>query len=198
MTRKEMVDALTAKLEKLNDAQLVDAIVRYFEENRTLPGEKALKDQALALKAELDGNAITGLLSHVRADLVEEFASRCVKEVKLRNVHVLNETKKNRDADGLKASDLPMVLADTQPTKMNAMKNIYGMDAVIPAAGGTVCVGNAPAVRVELADLPAGFVKNHTMLPGMSATVVATDYSNGKFANMSYLMLVDLSQTLVA
>ena len=62
MNRKEMVQARVEKLQKLSDADLVQTIVRYFEKNHTMPGEKAIKDYALSLKGEFDVDAITGLL----------------------------------------------------------------------------------------------------------------------------------------
>ena len=96
MNRKEMVQARVEKLQKLSDADLVQTIVRYFEKNHTMPGEKAIKDYALSLKGEFDVDAITGLLSEVRNDLIEQFASLCVKEMKMKNVQVVNDTKKNR------------------------------------------------------------------------------------------------------
>ena len=69
-----------------------------------MPGEKAIKDYALSLKGEFDVDAITGLLSEVRNDLIEQFASLCVKEMKMKNVQVVNDTKKNKDTDGTKVT----------------------------------------------------------------------------------------------
>lgn len=197
MNRKEMVEARTAQLKKLTDIELVDMIVSYFHGNATMPGEKSLKDYALSLKGEFDGSVITGLLSQVRGELIETFASTLVKEVRLKNVAALNENRKNRGTEGTKASDLPMVLKDAKPIPVNAVKNIYEMEAGITGTDNIVCVrgkeGPAP-----LASIPDGFRKNHPGLQGMAGTVIATDYSNGRFANMSYRLLVDLGQNLAA
>ena len=133
MNRKEMVQARVEKLQKLSDADLVQTIVRYFEKNHTMPGEKAIKDYALSLKGEFDVDAITGLLSEVRNDLIEQFASLCVKEMKVKNVQVVNDTKKNKDTDGTKVTDLPMVLKDIVPVSnpANTVKNVYELPATI-------------------------------------------------------------------
>lgn len=194
MNRIEMVKARTAQLEKLDDIQLVDAVITYFKTNRTLPGQKALKDFALGLKAEFNGTAMTGLLSQVRKDLIEEFASLLVQEVKLVNVRALNENKPNRDKAGTKASDLPMVLKDVQPIPVNNVKNTYEMGAYITGRG----VYNEDGLDTGdvFAILPKGFVKNHPGMDGFTGTVLASDHSNGKFANMSYRLLIDLGQTL--
>ena len=200
MNRKEMVKTRTEELTKLSDMQLVDSIVKYFEQNATMPGEKTIKDYALSLKGEFDGNAINGLLSQVRNDLIEEFASLCVKEVKLKNVTAANETKKNEGSATLRASDLPMVLTDTKPIPVNTMKNVFTLPASICEGntGNTVCFMNADNKLQTFAALPAGFGKNHPTTADMDCIVIATDYSNGKFANMSYSMLIDLGQRLAA
>ncbi len=194
MGRTEMVNARTEQLKKLNDIELVNMIVGYFKENATLPGEKSLKEYALGLKGEFDGSVITGLMAQVRDELIETFASLLVKEVRLKNVNALNENKKNKDAEGLKASDLPMVLTDVTPIPVNTIKNSYEMNAFI-SSDADVCMmdGSEPT---EFAQLPKGFKKNHRGILGMQGTVVASDYSNGKFANMGYKLLIDLGQWL--
>lgn len=194
MNRAEMVKARAAELGKLDDFQLVDAVIAYFKNNRTLPGQKALKDFALGLKAEFNGTAMTGLLSQVRKDLIEEFASLLVQEVKLVNVRVLNENKPNRDKPGRKASDLSMVLTDVQPVPVNAVKNSYQMTAYITGRG--VYDENGQDTGDVFALLPGGFVKNHPGMDGFEGTVIASDHSNGKFANMSYRLLIDLGQAM--
>lgn len=198
MTRKEMVTKRAEKLSQLSDMQLIDTIVKYFEQNATMPGEKALKDYATSLKNEFDGNAITGLLSEVRKDLIEQFASLCVKEVRIKPT-VANDTKKNKEAKKLLASDLPMELTDIipVPVPVNTTKNVYVMAASISGENGIQLITES-IPSYELGSFPAGFIKNHKTLEGMKGVVIATDYSNGKFANMSYKMLIDLGQSIAA
>ena len=198
MGRIEMVNARTEALSKLTDMQLIDTIVKYFEKNATMPGEKALKDFAVNLKNEFDGSAITSMFSEIRKNLIEQFASLCIKEVKLTNVMAANDTKKRKEQNGTfpMASELPMVLKDTTPIQVNAMKNVYEMPAVVMLDS----IVSIPDISTEneepqaFATLPAGFTKNHPSLNNMKAAIIATDYSNGKFANMSYSMLIDLCQ----
>lgn len=187
MGRDAMVKTRRECLNTLSDKELADAVVAYFAENNTMPGEKDLKDRASILSAELAEGQITGFTSEIRKDLIEEFASVLVKETKIRDNIILNENKKNKDAEGLKASDLPMILRDTVQVKnTNAMKNVYELPVTINTDGGIV-TENGDAIGT----LPAGFQKNHTNVSGMSGTVIATDYSNGKFANMSYALVID-------
>ncbi len=199
MNRTEMVKARAKKLSEMSDVNLVDAIVKYFEENAAMPGEKALKDFAISLKTELDAHIGVGLLSQTRMDLIEEFSSLCVKEVKLKNVRAVNETKKNADLDAVKAGDLPMVLADAKLIPVNTMKNVYEMNGMINGdedGHRFVNICDAKDGSFEFAALPGGFQKNHALQHGMDVTVIASDYSNGKFANMSYTMLIDLGQKI--
>lgn len=206
MNRTEMVNARADKLSKLSDKGLIYAILEYFRENATMPGEKAIKDHAAGLADMLEGNPGYGLTDSARKELIEEFSSLCVKEVKLKNVQVANETKKKLDyfhdqiEAGImrKVSDLPMVLKDTSPIPVNAMKNIYEMPGDIFDSGHTVRIKEENGSDFVLASIPEGFVKNHRTLYGMDGTVIVTDYSNGKFANMSYTLLVDLGQTIQA
>lgn len=191
MKRMEMVKARTEQLKGLSDLGLINAVIAYFENNATLPGQKALKDFALDLKKEFDGNVITGILSQVRDDIIEQFASLLVCEVKIKNVAAMNENRPNRDKEGTKASDLPMVLTDVQPVPVNVIKNSYEMP--VRVMGGSVYSEDG-MFPLELGSLPKGFVKNHRAMDGLAACVIVTDHSNGKFANMSYRMLIDLGQ----
>lgn len=202
MSRIELVNERTNALNAMTDMELAETIVKYFKENATMPGERLIKEWAESITGEFIERVITGLLSDVRKEIIEEFASLCVKETRLKNVRVLNDTKKTRDAVGRRAHDLPMVLKDVRP-KGGVVTNVYEMPVLIQTAADldTLETTNTVAFRDEnnhmliLADLPEGFKKNHKEIANMQATVVATDHSNGKFANMSYRLLIDLGQT---
>ncbi len=191
MGRTEMVKARTEALNKVSDKELAGAIVAYFNKNNTMPGEKDIKDRASILSAELDEGKISGVTSEIRKDLIEEFASILVKETKIKDNVVLNENKKNKGVEGLRASDLPMVLKDAMPIPNNTLKDVYELPVIVDTEGNVATeAGN------KLGTVPAGFQKNHPDVCGMTGTVIATDYSNGKFANMSYSLVIDLGQNM--
>lgn len=196
MGRSEMVRARAGKLFQMNDIELVDTIVAYFDQNATMPGEKELKTYAAGLKNEFDGPVMTALSSYVRNELIESFASLCVKEVKLTNLQVVNSTKKNKDSGLLTASDLPMILTDTTQGSKNTVNNMYEFGASVSFADGVVSFTDKNGKDIVLASIPEGFRKNHASAASLHGTVIATDYSNGKFANMSYSMLVDFGGSL--
>lgn len=177
-SRSEMVKAEIQKLQSLTDFQLAQTICRYFKENQTMPGEKALKDMAKDLTAELGGEATTQLIGQVRDDLIEQFASLCVKEVKLTKVTV----KDSMNIPGM--------------TKMeNTEKNTWYLPVTIDDQGHAVTLDeNALSIGM----LPDGFRKNHRTVSGMQVSLLMTDHSNGKFKNLSWTLIVDLGQTLAA
>lgn len=195
MERIQIVNELTQKLNDLADMDLVNTVIAYFESNATMPGEKNVKDMAATLKKDLDANESFGLSSEVRTDLIETFSSLAVKEVKLKNVSVVNATKKNRDMRCRKPYDLQMTLVDTQPTNTNSVRNTYAMDARV---NDSYAVISDIGPDDFMASLPKGFLKNHPGVAGMSATIMATDHSNNKFANMSYTLIVNLAQKIAA
>lgn len=189
MGRTEIVNARAKELNELTDMDLAKEIVSYFQENSTMPGEKDIKTRATMLWDELSQEEIHGVTSEVRKDLVEEFASLLVKEVKVKGILSLNENKVNKGTEGMKASDLPMVLTDVDPV---ARKETYEMPVLIDN-GYNVCTEDGRVVGM----LPNGFKKNHAHVKGMSGTAVVTDYSNSNLANLSCRLIIDLGQPVV-
>lgn len=183
MIREKLVQERAAKLARLDNRELVDTIAAYFKQNRTMPGEKRLKDY------------VTAYLADRTADLpadgfLTEFASVCVKDVRIEHVTVQNETKKAKELSGPKVSDLPMVLSDIRPADGRVIDS-YTMQVLI-ISDGNVCIADT---MTPFGRLPKGFLKNHPAVEGMYGTVIATDFSNGKLANMKYRMVIDLAQT---
>lgn len=199
MNRTELVKTKAEEFSRLSDRELVRVIVSYFNHNRTMPGEKEIKDNANDLLKAIDMKHGTRITAEYRRELIERFSSLCVKEVKLKAVQAKNETKKNEGVNMPKAGDLPMELKDSEFIPVNTMKDTYEMPAMIfGALDDAVCVNGDTLAGKVFGSLPKGFRKNHDMLSGLEGTVIATDYSNGKFKNMSYSLLIDLSQGLTA
>ena len=182
-SRSEMVNARIEELQTLTDFQLAQTINRYFEENRTLPGEKALKDMAKDLTAELGGEATTQLIGQVRDDLVEQFASLCVKEVKLTKA-IAND----------QACRIHMTPVNLKSPGVNKENETWQLPVRIDEQGHAVTL-DKDAVSIGM--LPDSFRKNHGTVSGMEASLLMTDYSSGKFKNLSWTLMVDLGQTLI-
>lgn len=181
-SRSEMVNAEIQKLQTLTDFQLAQTICRYFEENQTLPGEKALKDMAKDLTAELGGEATTQLIGQVRDDLVEQFASLCVREVKL-----------TKAVTGDQARRIHMTPVNLKSLGVNEEKETWQLPVRIDEQGHAVTL-DKDAVSIGM--LPDSFRKNHRTVSGMQASLLVTDYSSGKFKNLSWTLMVDLGQNL--
>lgn len=194
------------QLSKLSDYDLLKTISAYFKRNHTMPGEKQLKDTANQMLAEFDEDtqAVTTLMEPVRAELIRSFADACVKAAPLKYVGVRNDTKRNRKDETAKlplASDLPMTLCDAVPVQVKdntVMKNVYEMPGSLNLIETSVYATDKEhnLLKFYLGKITRGVYKNHYSETPIDCTVVATDHSNGKFANMSYTMLVDLCPAL--
>ena len=174
MPRNYLKNAYIQYLSELTDAQLVDKILAYFNRNKTLPRERSLREYALSLKEEFADGSMTALMPEAKMDMASAFADVAVKETKLTDVEADVET-------------LPLVLSDIQHVFPNAIRNVFSVPVTVEGrevytADGHTLIGH----------LKAGFYSNFkdSLCRGF---VLATDHSNGKFKNMSYSLLVNLS-----
>ena len=117
---------------------------------------------------------MTALLPEAKMDMASAFADVAVKETKLTDVEADVET-------------LPLVLSDMQHVFPNVMRDIFS--APVTVEGREVYTTNGHTL---IGHLKAGFYSNFkdSLRKGV---VLATDHSNGKFKNMSYSLLVNLS-----
>lgn len=187
MTRTEYIENRKAALTTLSTEDLAVTIGEYFDTHATMPGEKDLKDAAQKIVAEIAENAEFEIDNETKEAMIDRFAGIVVREMKVEKLQVKNVTKENADDFAvLKASDLGLVETASVPAEdKQPAKKIYEAEARIQ--DGKVLVGD-----YEIGSVSAGFVKNN---PGVdcAATVVATDYSNGKFKNMSYVVVADIA-----
>ena len=196
--RNDMIEKRIKMLSGLTDLELAKTIAAYFENNRTMPGEKWIKDTANQMLAGFTEDAVTTLLEPARATLIEDFAAVCVRSMPIKYVEVANDTKKNKESRLRKASELPMTLCESVPVPLKnntVMKNIYEIPASLNVMEKSVYVKdteNNNLLVFYLGRITKGFYKNHFIKQPVDCTVIATDHSNGNFANMSYHMLVDL------
>lgn len=187
MQRTEYVSNRKATLAALSTEDLAIKIGEYFDAHATMPGEKDLKKAAEKILASIAENPEFDIDEETKNGMIETFASIVVREMKVEKLQVQNVTKANKDDFAvLKATDIGLIetgseaAVDKQPAK-----RFYEAEARIE--DGKVIVG-----EYEIGSLSAGFVKNN---PGVSvpATVIATDYSDGKMSNMSYKVVADIA-----
>lgn len=187
MQRAEYIAARKENLTALTTENLAIAIGEYFDTHATMPGEKDLKTAAEKIVASIAENPEFEIGADVKEAMIDRFAEIVVREMKLEQIQVKNVTKENADDFAvLKPMDLGLVETASIPAvDKQPAKKIYTVGAEI--RDGKVLVGD-----YEIGSLAKGFVKNN---PGVNcpATVVATDYSNGKFRNMSYTVIADIA-----
>ncbi len=187
MTRAQYVEARVAALSKMSLEDLAIAIGEYFDGHATMPGEKDLKDAAEKIVANIAENADFDIDAETKASMIQKFAEISVREMKVEKLQVQNINKENKDDFAvLKPTDLGLTETESIPAEdKTPAKKIY--EAAARIEDGKVLVGD-----YEVGSLKESFVKNN---PGVkcAATLVATDYSNGKFANMSYTVIADIA-----
>lgn len=187
MNRTEYVENRTKTLMAMSTEDLAIAIGEYFDGHATMPGQKDLKDAAEKIVANKAENPQFEISQEAKAQMAATFAGIVVREMKVEGLKVANVNKENKDDFSvLKPTDLGLTEVGAIPAEgKSPAKKIYEADARIE--GGTVMVG-----EYEIGSLGKGFTKNN---PGVSvpATVIATDYSNGKFTNMSYTVIADIA-----
>ena len=181
MNRTEYVENRTKTLMAMSTEDLAIAIGEYFDGHATMPGQKDLKDAAEKIVANKAENPQFEISQEAKAQMAATFAGIVVREMKVEGLKVANVNKENKDDFSvLKPTDLGLTEVGAIPAEgKSPAKKIY--------EGGTVLVG-----EYEIGSLGKGFTKNN---PGVSvpATVIATDYSNGKFTNMSYTVIADIA-----
>lgn len=187
MQKIEYVKARKAALEEMSTEDLAITIGEYFDRHKTMPGEKDLKKAAEKIVANIAENPEFEIGAEAKASMIETFAGIVVRELKVNKLTVKNVNKENKDdASVLKPTALGLVETGSEPAEdKKPAKKFYAVDGSIK--DGKVFVG-----EYEIGSLDEGFVKNN---PGVnvSATILATDYSNGKFANMSYSVVADIA-----
>lgn len=187
MNKKEYIANRKETLAQKSTADLAITIGEYFDGHATMPGEKDLKEAAEKIVANVAEKPDFDIDAATKEAMIDRFAQIVVREMKVENLQVKNVTKDNKDDFSvLKPTDLGLAETESVPAEgKKPAQKIYSADARIK--DGKVLVG-----EYEIGSLSAGFVKNN---PGVDvpATVVATDYSNGKYTNMSYTVVADIA-----
>lgn len=187
MNRAKMIEARVKALSELSTENLAIAIGEYFDTHATLPGQKDLKSAAEKLVANIAEDPSFNISPEAKSQMITAFADIVVREMKVEKVQVKNVNKDNKDDFSvLKPTDLSLTEIASIPAEgKTPAKKVYSADARIE--DGKVLVGD-----YEIGSLAPGFVKNN---PGVScsAILIATDYSNGKYANMGYSVVADIA-----
>ena len=187
MTKTEYVDARRKSLSSMTTENLAIAIGEYFDTHATMPGEKDLKDAAEKIVANIAENPAFDIDAATKESLIAKFADIVVREMKVEGLLVQNVNKANADdAAVLKPTNLGLSETASVPADgKKPAKRVY--EAAARIENGKVIVGD-----YEIGRLSKGFVKNNPNVT-CNATLIATDFSDGKFANMSYTLIADIA-----
>ena len=187
MQKAEYVATRKTALMGLSTEDLAIKIGEYFDAHKTMPGEKDLKAAAEKIVANIAENPDFDLPASDKEAIIDRFAQIVVCEKKVEQLQVQNVNKDNKDDFSvLKPTDLSLVETASIPAEdKKPAKKIF--EAAARIRDGKVFVG-----EYEIGSLGKGFSQNN---PGVDveATLIATDYSNGKYANMSYSVVADIA-----
>lgn len=187
MKRTEYIANRRAALMGMSTEDLAVTIGEYFDSHATMPGEKDLKEAAEKIVANIAENPEFTIPAETKESMAAKFADIVVREMKLEDLQVKNVTKDNKeDFSVLKPTDLGLTEIESIPAEdKKPGRKVYSADARIK--DGKVLVGD-----YEIGSLSKGFQKNN---PGVdcAATIIATDWSNGKYANVSYSVIADIA-----
>lgn len=181
--KQELIEKRRNLLLEKSTEDLAIAVSDYFNAHACLPGQKALKDAAENTLRRLREDPEFELLPAAKAYLAESLAKTAVREVKVGSLKVRNVTKVNKDDYAvLKPTNLNLREAGSEAGK--PPRFFFEADASIEGR-------RVLADGCEIGLLPEGFAKNNPNLSA-PALLILTDYSLGKFANVSYQVIIDL------
>lgn len=187
MKRTEYIATRKENLSALSTEDLAIKIGEYFDTHATMPGQKDMKAAAEKIVANIAENPEFDIDADTKAAMIDQFAGIVVREMKVEKLQVQNVTKANKDDfAALKATDIGLIETGSEEANgKKPAKKFYEAEARIE--NGKVLVG-----EYEIGALSEGFVKNNPNV-NVPATVIATDYSNGKMSNMSYTVVADIA-----
>ncbi len=187
MDRNGYIAQRVGTLAAMSTENLAITIGEYFDAHATMPGQKDLKDAAEKIIANIAENPDFDIDKAAKDAMIEGFAKIVVREMKVEKLQVKNVTKANKDDFAvLKPTDLGLTEIGSEPAvDKQPAKKFYSVEGRIE--NGRVMVG-----EIQIGSLNPGFMTNN---PGVScnATVLATDYSGGKMANVSYKVVADIA-----
>ena len=194
--RDAKIEARRQMTECLYNQDVVTTINQYFDDNRTMGGEKIIRDTSHEIKQEFDQvssmksgdsnwnrNELyalmneeynrNGMTTTFRHDLINDYSRMCVKQVKLLT------------------HDMSQIQSENGFEKLH--DNTYELPVVI-GSHGDLYADSAKTRKVGC--IVPSFLENHQNTEGLSASLIVVDNTGGKLLeqNCSFRVIVDLGQ----
>lgn len=205
LNHKNMVRACYDRMNSLTYESLAKKAAAYFDENRTMPGEKTIKDVA---KAQYDAmiRYVNLTSDNPKAERWmwnqsvpekyvmdhEEFISR-MSEIAVKDVELHGDSRPKGITEG--ARPFGYVVADRKPEVIESDCHVHEFVCQVEGAGkDQVIVFTDPEYGSYKALVPSGFASNHPGMSGMEGVLTAVDPSRGNFGDANLLFSIDLMQ----
>lgn len=206
--RMDMVSTCCDRMRDIADvteAGLADMAAAYFDKNRTMPGEKRIKDIAMAQREAARqyrqenkddpfapnwkwNQGVDEQYTIGRNEFISGMAKIGVKDVELRG----DSYPRRLTEDALHFRTLLQYrLPDAKETHCNAHE--FGCGISGEGRGQTILIDDGDQNRYKAA-VPQGFAANHPQMTGMTGIVTAVDPSRGKGGDANLVFSIDLMQ----
>lgn len=205
LNRKNMVRTCRDRMNFLTHENLAKKAAAYFDKNRTMPGEKNIKDVA---RAQYDA-----MMRYVSLTSDNPERQRWVWNQNVPEKYVIDREDFTAKMAEIAVKDVELH-GDSRPKGMVKGSRPFGYVVAVrePEAVESDCYVHEFACQVEgfgkdqtiaftdpeygsyKALVPSGFASNHPGMTGMKGILTAVDPSKGSFGDANLLFSIDLMQ----
>lgn len=202
--RDEMVQDCYDRMDSMTYSTLAEKAGKYFDLNSTMPGEKHMKEVAMAQREAM--RSYTELVSNNpnapvwewnrnvpdkyvmgHKEFMQAMSQIAVKEVKL--------SGENRPIKTVNVMPFDEMISKREPDQKDAKCNVHSFPCSMHGQGtGQELFFSVPNYGDYVAVVPKGFATNHPNMDGMEGAVTASDYSKGKGGMSAVTFAIDLMQ----
>lgn len=204
--RETMVSERYEQLAAHTDEVLAEKTDEYFRKNRTMPGEKAVKDivraqyEAMQYHKEYSPKTSWEWNQHVPDEYQidrDELAHR-MSEIVVKDVELHGDSRPHSVAENSRSFET--LIAARTPDVMEKNVHVHAFLCDVSGTGKEQTyrfVNDTQddfAIDTYAGPVPSGFSSNHPHMDGMHGVITAVDYSMGRHGNPNILFSIDLMQ----
>lgn len=204
MGREEMVQNCYARMDSMTWSTLAEKAGKYFDLNSTMPGEKRMKEVALAQRGALRiyrrdtmdnpdapawewNQGVPEKYAMDHKEFMQAMSQIAVKEVKL--------SGENRPMKTANVMPFDKMISKREPDQRDEKCSVHSFSCSMHGEKtGQELFFSVPDYGNYVAVVPKGFATNHPNMAGMKGAVTASDYSKGKGGISAVTFTIDLMQ----
>lgn len=202
--RDEMVQDCYDRMDSMTYSTLAEKAGKYFDLNSTMPGEKHMKEVAMAQReamrsyTELVSNNPNAPVWEWNRNVPDKYAMGHKEFVQAMSQIVVKEVKlssENRPIKTVNVMPFDEMISKREPDQRDAKCSVHSFPCSMHGQGtGQELFFSVPDYGDYVAVVPKGFATNHPNMAGMEGAVTASDYSKGKGGMSAVTFAIDLMQ----